>query len=147
MLRKPSDPQLHALTVALYMNMARCALQQSKNDFALLYCTVLLALLLCDADMAELDAANEPLGWKIKNQTKGYQLRAQAHLNAQHFRKAHKDVEAALKLDPGSNQTQKLSRTITRQQLVAQKADKKLAKEVSKWVQKAMSESEKQGGQ
>jgi tetratricopeptide (TPR) repeat protein len=137
---KPSVPAMHAVEVALYMNMARCGLQTKAHSFVVLYCTVLLALLNCECEMSE-------EGWASKNLGKAYQLRAQAHLNQQHWKKSQKDVDAALQLDPGCKQSQKIGRTITKKMDASLKADRKLAKEVGKWVQKSMSkESEADAG-
>jgi hypothetical protein len=136
-LVKPSTPAIHVVEVALYMNMARCGLQTKAHNFVVLYCTVLVSLLNCQCDLSGLESVSED--WTAKNLVKVHQLRAQAHLNQSHWKKAQKDVDIALQLDPGCKQCQKLNRNITKKMETSLKADRKLAKEVGKWVQKSMS--------
>jgi tetratricopeptide (TPR) repeat protein len=68
-------------------------------------------------------------------------LRSQAQLGLSKFAHARGDAKKALELDPNNKEASKLLRDIEKQQQKMALADKKLAKEVCRWVQTATTES------
>lgn len=68
-------------------------------------------------------------------------LRSQAQLGLSKFAHARGDAKKVLELDPNNKEASKLLRDIEQQQKKIALADKKLAKEVCRWVQTATTES------
>ena len=65
-------------------------------------------------------------------------LRAKAHLEGARVRNAARDSAVASALDPQSRDVKLLAQNVERAKRTALKANKKLAKEVTKWVATAV---------
>jgi tetratricopeptide (TPR) repeat protein len=151
---------------ALYLNMARCKQQLGDHKVAQLYSTV--AVVLCrlhvdrhesgqqrqgaagggasgDGDAAAVAGAPAPAANAAAAQAsllKALYFRAQVQLSMHHFRHACADAERVLLLDPENKPAQRLRAKVEVQAQQSLKKDRKLAKDVAKWVEAATKDAE-----
>ena len=131
-------PSSLKLQLALYLNLARCAaaLGRASSPQAVACCT--LAGGLAGAALARGDGGADGARDARAKYVTAKVLRAKAHLEGARVRNAARDSAVASALDPQSREVKLLAQNVERAKRTALKANKKLAKEVTKWVATAV---------
>mmetsp|Transcript_17123 Transcript_17123/g.21351 ORF Transcript_17123/g.21351 Transcript_17123/m.21351 type:complete len:164 (+) Transcript_17123:388-879(+) len=132
------------LQVALLLNLSRCCLRLAErtnnsmkkeyNRAAVKGCSFALAM----ADTVRDDGtakANKSMDYT------GRYLRARAYMNGNLFKHAAGDLKYLSKRYPSDVPAQRLSRELKRREMQTRKSEKKLAKEVCRWVDKVTTTS------
>jgi hypothetical protein len=128
------DPSLADLQERIILNLTRCLLQLADQcpghrrkaylQSARLGCTMALAL---------------P---EATRQESSLLLRSKAYAASNKFPQALADVRQVLSLNPNNSEGQKLVKDVERQKAAVAQTNKRLAKDVSQWVQTAMAKQE-----
>jgi tetratricopeptide (TPR) repeat protein len=128
------DPSLADLQERILLNLTRCLLQLADQcpghrrkaylQSARLGCTMALAL---------------P---EATRQESSLLLRSKAYAASNKFPQALADVRQVLSLNPNNSEGQKLVKDVERQKAAVAQTNKRLAKDVSQWVQTAMAKQE-----
>lgn len=137
------EPDEDHLQERILLNLARCLLQLGDTSTAgsgerskylksaVLACTLVLAL-------ASFHSENENDHVLTNTEKSALLLRGQAQAGLQKFPHAVADFKKLLKSDPDNKQGRKLLQKLDYQKAKLAKTDKRLAKEVSRWVQTVM---------
>ena len=132
------SPEYLMLVVGLYLNLARCFLNLDRPEFSVQYCSR------ARATGIAMQSNNEPKA-EEKIVTALF-LEAKSHVEAHMPKLAIAACEAALVLDPGNKDVTLLVKQIQRGKDRRAKSNKKIAREVSKWISDTMSQSESYAG-
>ena len=135
----------------ILLNLSRCLLQLADIDgsanntratkyrkAAVLGCTLALS---CTSYVGESGGDGD-----IGTESKARLIRAGAYLDLGKSKHATADAKRVLKADAGSAQAKKLLRNIERREIQRKRTDKKLAKDVCKWVNTATNAATSGGG-
>lgn len=128
-----SKPEARAIQVTTYLNLARCATRAMRPKDAVSCCTLASGIAAFDADLAK-----HLVTTKI--------LRARAHLAQKHLKQALRDAKAASDLDATDKNVVALNRDVDKAKKLALRENKKLAKEVTAWVESAQGKFSENGG-
>lgn len=135
------EPRGSHIQEKLLLNIARCLLQLSEVTFvpqrrpvylkkAVLCSTLVLSILEHFAEEQVASAEN-------KTEKAALLLRSKAQMNLSKFQHADRDLKRLMKLEAGSREAQRLYRELEK----LKKADKKLVKDMCRWVQNASKET------
>lgn len=129
------EPDSDRMQERILLNLGRCLLQLADTTTLTRRPRYLKSAVLA-ASMA-LSLAEFVKNPASTNLQTSLLLRCQAQTSLSKFSHATADAKRMLSLDPHNKQAQKLLKDIARQQSLQKKNDKKLAKEMCKWVQTA----------
>lgn len=119
---------------ALYMNLARCMLNLNKPEFSVQYCGRARAAAQAMAAEGDEHAVNQVVvAWFLE---------AKSHVAARVPKLALAACDAALQLDPLNKDVQQLMIQVQRGKEKRMKSNRKIAREISEWIDATMKESE-----
>jgi len=141
----------------ILLNLARCMLQLAETTgvssrrpqylrAAVLGCTFVLALCSCHSS-AQDGKDNASAASSSNLQLSALLLRGQAQAGLQKFPHAQADFKRLLALDPQHKEGRRQMQLLERQKAKVVKTNKRLAKDVSQWVQSVMHDKEQQEGE
>lgn len=129
----------------ILLNLARCFLQLAETTLIPRRRPSYLKAAVRAASFAfavsEFRSNMSSANFSSATKPKALLLRSQAQLRLSKFAHARGDAKKVLELDPNNKEASKLLRDIEKRQQKIALADKKLAKEVCRWVQTATTES------
>lgn len=122
-----------------YLNVARCALKLGKPDQARDACSRCVAILERDRAQGE----SESLGELKRLLHSGYLLRGKANIRLQEWRQATRDANFLKRVKDATSEKDAAQLLLEIEQTAEKtsKKNKKLVKEMSKWIDHAMSQS------
>ncbi|KAK7240537.1 hypothetical protein SO694_00057051 [Aureococcus anophagefferens] len=126
-------PEGRAIQLTTYLNLARCATRADRAKDAVSCCTLAGGIAAFD-ELLE----HHLVTTKI--------LRARAHLQQKHLKQALRDAKAAADLAPSDKNVVALNRDVEAAKKRALRENKKLAKEVTAWVESAQGKFSENGG-
>jgi preprotein translocase subunit YajC len=143
-----SEPDTERMQERILLNLTRCLLQLAESSLrpsarrpAYLRAAVLGATLAFAVASLHDAVEEEPQSSSSATGSTALLLRSQAFAAQSKFSHSLADAKKLLRRDPEHKEGRKWLMTLERQRKQQKKTDKRLAKEVSRWVQSAMNES------
>eukprot|EP00629_Pelagomonadales_sp_RCC1024_P017866 CAMPEP_0119288988 /NCGR_PEP_ID=MMETSP1329-20130426/38202_1 /TAXON_ID=114041 /ORGANISM="Genus nov. species nov., Strain RCC1024" /LENGTH=314 /DNA_ID=CAMNT_0007289771 /DNA_START=148 /DNA_END=1088 /DNA_ORIENTATION=+ len=115
-------PEGRQVQLTTYLNLARCGTRAGRAKDAVACCTLAGGIAAFDAELAP-----HLLTCKV--------LRARAHMAQKHLKQALRDAKAASELAPEDRNVVALNRDVEKMKKLALRENKKLAKEMTAWVE------------